>query len=380
VVFAVLFAQVSLYPGVDTLVAALGARGALGGSTWFLGVELVASVAFAWGWGAASDARGARVPLVRVAALVAAGSYVALAVVARTGLQFPVALAVRAAQGAATVGVLSLAMAALVDLPGGYGRNMGAAGVGIGAGPALGAPVGGLLYEAGPLAPLAAAAALSVLVAALVGRVDDRVPAPDGRERGVAAVVARLRDTPGLVVPYAFGFVDRLTAGVFSLAGTLYFRTALGLSPTATGLLLAAFFAPFALLQYPFGALSDRLGRAVPVVVGSVGYGVGVAAVGVAPSVAWVGAAMVAVGVVGAFMSPATAALVTDLAADGDRGVVVAGFNAAASVGFLAGVVLAGSVAGVVGFAGVFLAAGAVEVALAAVAAPAVLRLAPAPE
>jgi MFS family permease len=74
-------------------------------------------------------------------------------------------------------------------------------------------------------------------------------------------------------------------------------------------------------------------------------------------------------------MSPATMALVTDLAAADDRGVAMAGFNATGSVGFLAGVVLGGTVAGRAGFATVFLVAGAVEIALALVAAPVVRRL-----
>jgi predicted MFS family arabinose efflux permease len=69
-------------------------------------------------------------------------------------------------------------------------------------------------------------------------------------------------------------------------------------------------------------------------------------------------------------------ALVTDLAGADERGVAMAGFNATASVGFLAGVVLGGAVAGAAGFATVFLVAGSVEIALALVAAPAVVRLA----
>jgi MFS family permease len=375
-VFAVLFAQVLLYPGIDTLVTALGATGVLDASTRFLAVELGASILFVWLWGLASDARGVRVPLIRLGAVVAALAYAGLALAAGR-LPFAGALALRALQGAATIGVLSLSMTMLMDLPGGHGRNMGAAGVAIGAGTALGAPVGGVLYERGPLVPLVVAAALATGIALLSTRLADRTPTADGAGRagGLAGVVATARATPGLLVPYAFGFIDRLSAGVFALAGTLYFRTGFGLSPTATGLMLALFFAPFALFQYPFGSLSDRLGRAIPVVVGSVGYGLGIVAVGLAPTVTLVGAAMVAVGVVGAFMSPATMALVTDLAAADDRGLAMAGFNATGSVGFLAGVVLGGTVAGRAGFATVFLVAGAVEIALALVAAPVVRRL-----
>lgn len=110
---------------------------------------------------------------------------------------------------------------------------------------------------------------------------------------------------------------------------------------------------------------------------GSIGYGLSVIAVGLAPTVVIVGVAMVAVGVVGALMSPATMALVTDLASEADRGVAMAGFNATGSIGFLAGVVLAGTVADATGFTTVFVLAGAVEVTLAAIAAPAVFRLAP---
>jgi MFS family permease len=381
-----MFAQLLVYPGIDTLVTALGAPAVLGASTWFLAVELAASVLFVWVWGLASDVRGVRVPLLRAGAVLAAASYGALAVLPQlTALPFPGALAIRAVQGAATIGVLSLAMTMLMDLPGGHGRNMGAAGIAIGSGTALGAPIGGLLYGRGPFVPLATAALLALAIAALSTRLADRTPAAGTtgpRERAVLASIASVlepvRATPGLVVPYAFGFIDRLSAGVFALAGTLYFRTVFELSPAATGAMLFLFFAPFALFQYPFGALSDRLGRAGPVVLGSVGYGLGVVAVGLAPTVATVGAAMVAVGVVGALMSPATMALVTDLAGEADRGVAMAGFNATGNVGFLAGVVLAGTVAGATGFTTVFVLAGAIEIALAAVAAPAVFRLAPA--
>lgn len=373
VVYAVLLAQVLLYPGVDTLVAALGADTDLDASMWFLTAEFAAFVVFAVPWGAASDAAGRRVPFVAVSALLGGLGYVLLAVLpAAVSLSFEAVLALRALQGAATVGAFSLSMTMLMDLEGSHGRNMGAGGIAIGLGTATGAPLGGALYGIGPLVPLYLAGgifcALAVVVPLVVadtpldGRLADRSPF-DG-----------LRRTPRLALPYAFGFVDRLTAGFFSLVGTLYFRTAFGLSPGATGLTLALFFAPFALLQYPFGVVSDRIGRRLPIVAGSALYGGAVILVGAVPTVRAAQAAMVGVGVLGALMVPATMALVTDLADSGERGVAMAGFNIAGSVGFLVGIVAGGVAADAYGYVTAFLLVGGLELAVAAVTIPAFLR------
>jgi len=86
-------------------------------------------------------------------------------------------------------------------------------------------------------------------------------------------------------------------------------------------------------------------------------------------------AGMVAVGVLGALMAPATMALVVDLAPSDQRGVAVAGFNAAGSLGFLAGVVGGGLVAEAFGYWPAFAFAGGTEILLALVALPAFLKL-----
>ncbi|WP_226010379.1 MFS transporter [Halomicrobium salinisoli] len=373
IVFAVLFAQVLLYPGIDALVAALGADAALSGSMWFLAAEFAAFVAFAGVWGAASDAVGRRAPLIAIGAIGGAAGYAILAAIPRLGgAGFLAILGLRVLQGASTIGAFSLAMTMLLDLEGGQGKNMGAAGIAIGSGTALGAPLGGQLYEIGPLVPLIAAAGLLAAVAVAALLVEDRAP---GSREGVGAILSSVTDRPALVVPYAFGFIDRFTAGFFALVGTLYFRTAFGLSAGATGLMLALFFAPFALFQYPFGTLSDRIGRTVPVVLGSVCYGLVVIAVGLAPTVELAGAAMVAVGVVGALMAPATMALVGDLAPPDRRGVAMAGFNVFGSVGFLAGILGGGAVADAYGFTAAFGVAGATELLVALVTLPVFLRL-----
>ena len=377
VVFAVLFAQVLLYPGIPELVAALGSTSTLDAGTWFLGAEFAAFVAFASLWGAASDAAGRRVPFVQAGALGGALGYFALAALAVRGdVGFGAVVVVRALQGAATIGAFSLAMTMLMDLPGGHGRNMGAAGIAIGLGTALGAPIGGTLTAAGATLPLVAAGGALLLAGAVVSVVPERARRGRSDDRaGAREAVGVLRDVPALFVPYAFGFIDRLSAGFFALVGTLYFREAFGLDAAATGLVLALFFAPFALLQYPFGRLSDRIGRTIPVGGGSLLYGVAVIAVGLAPTIDVARPLMFVVGVVGAFMAPATMALVTDVAPETRRGTAMGGFNIFGSLGFLTGIVAGGLLADEYGYVDAFLAVGGLEVAIALLAVPALLRL-----
>ncbi|PCR92763.1 MFS transporter [Natrinema ejinorense] len=380
-VFAVLFSQVLLYPGVATLVETLGADAAtsafaatpLDASMWFLVAEFAAYVTFVGVWGIASDVTGRRTPFIVVGSLAGALGYGTLAAVPSVGsVSFEGVLLLRVFQGAMTIGAFSLTMTMLMDLEGGHGRNMGAAGIAIGLGAALGAPVGGQLTELDPRAPLVVAAGLLVCVGGLVSLVGDRTPE---ESRTVRALVDGVRRRPVLSLPYAFGFVDRLTAGFFALVGTLYFQEAFDLDAGMTGLLLACFFAPFALLQYPMGALSDRFGRTVPIVVGSACYGGGILLVGASPSVPTAAIAMIGVGILGALVAPATMALVTDLADESERGTAMAGFNLAGSLGFLCGFLVGGTIAGTYGYGLAFVVVGGLEIAIALVTVPAFLRL-----
>jgi MFS family permease len=382
VVFAVLFAQVLLYPGIPALVVELGGTPAdwggevgaiLDAGKWFLTAEFLGFVAFAGLWGAVSDATGSRTPLVALGAVLGATGYLTLAIAPEI-VVFPYAavLVVRFVQGAATIGALSLAITTLMDLDGGHGRNMGAAGLAIGFGTALGSPIGGQLYELGPFVPLYGAGVVLVLAGLLVTRASEHAPSPSGSLR---AAVGSLRDRPAIAVPFAFGFVDRLTAGFFALVGTVYFQSTFDVGAGTTGLLLSAFFVPFALLQYPFGRLSDRIGRVLPVAIGSMGYGIAIVGVCYAPSVVTAGLAMMLVGVVGALVAPATMALVTDLAAEDQRGVAMGGFNVFGSLGFLAGIVGGATLAGSVSFRAAFLVVGLSEVAIALVLLPLLVRL-----
>ena len=373
VVFVVLFTQLLVYPGVDRLVDALGGAPTIDAGTAFLAVQLGAFVLFSAVWGALSDRVGRRVPFVVAGAVGGTAAYLALAALVVTGLgDFRVALALRFLEGAFTIGAFSLSITMLMDLDGGHGKNMGAAGIAIGGGAALGAPVGGQLYAFGPLAPILLAAALLSAVAVAVSTLPDRAT---GQRRDVAAALDGLRGRPELLVPFAFGFADRFAAGFFGLVGTFYFRDAFGLDPAAIGLLLACFFVPFALLQYLFGALSDRIGRVLPIAAGSVGFGAAILGVGLAPTVPAAAIAMVAVGVLGALVAPATMALVTDLADADQRGAAMGGFNIFGSLGFLGGILVGGWLATRYGYLAAFAVAGGLEIAIATVTLPALVRI-----
>ena len=377
VVWAVLVSQVLVYPGLDGLLVVLGAPGELQAGMWFLLAEFGAFVAFAVLWGAVSDALGRRTALVVVGALGGAASYLLLSLLPALGVGFSGALVVRAVGGAFSIGAFSLAITMLMDLSGGNGRNMGAAGIAIGLGAALGSVVGGQLAMIDPFGPIYAGAAVLAAGGLFAGTLEETPTPPTTRpSRGVGQAVNTLRSRPALGVPYAFGFVDRLTAGFFSLGGVCYFGEVFGLDAAGVGIALALFFLPFALLQYPLGSLSDRIGRFVPIVGGSIGSGLAIVGVGLAWRVEVAMGMMVVVGIAGAFVAPATMALVTDLVEPRERGVAMGGFNVFGSLGFLSGFVIGGVVGSATDYLTAFLVVGGLEIAIAVVALPAVRRLA----
>ena len=390
VVLAVLISQVLLYPGVPRLVVALGAPGGIDAGMWFLVAEFGAFVSFAVVWGAASDALGRRVPLIVVGAAGGAASYLALAALPALGLGFEAALIVRVVGGALTIGAFSLAITLLMDLRGGNGRNMGVAGLAIGLGAAVGSVAGGALADLSTFYPVYAGAAVLAAAGLLAATVDEGTEsdadsegpefgADDADDVGFREVLARTRKTPGLLVPLAFGFVDRLTAGFFALVGVYYFQdpATFGLSATAAGATLALFFVPFALLQAPFGALSDRIGRFHPVVAGSLAYGLATIGVGVAPTYPLAAGLMALVGVCGALMAPATMALVTDLVDPEARGAAMGLFNVFGSLGFLTGFLVGGTATEAFGYTPAFLAVGGLELLIAVALLPAVKAITP---
>src|SRR5699024_1179075 len=110
------------------------------------------------------------------------------------------------------------------------------------------------------------------------------------------------------------------------------------------------------------------VGRFLPVVVGSLLYGVMIIAVGFAPAYLLAAVLMVVVGVCGALVSPTTMALVTDIVPASERGAAMGGFNVFGSLGMLSGFLIGGILAEYYGYLVAFLVAGGLEIVIAVVA------------
>lgn len=178
-----------------------------------------------------------------------------------------------------------------------------------------------------------------------------------------------------MFVPFAFGYIDRLTAGFFAQTGVAYFRDAFYIDAATAGFTLALFFVPFAVLQCPVGSLSDRIGRFLPVIVGSMLYGGAIIAVVFAPRYGIAAGMMVLVGICGALVSPTTLALVTDMVPASERGEAMGGFNVFGSLGMLSGFLVGGTVTEFYGYLPAFLAVGGLEIAIAVLASRVVRQI-----
>ncbi len=336
----------------------------------FLTVEMAAYLVFAPLWGVLSDRTGRRRPFI-VAGLAGSGAvyFAYLGVDSVSTL-----LALRFLQGALSVMGWSTAMTLVADHAeeSRRGRTMGLLGAALILGVGLGAPVGGYVTRhLGARAPLEWAGWIFLVLAVAA------LALPEGGRGGahaprLAEIGAALRARPRLLLPWAFHLVDRLTVGSFIVVFPLYLA-ALGAGDAAhRGRYLGLFLLPFALLQAWTGRLSERTGAALPLVWGTLGYGLVLAFVGLADLLLlW--PAMIALGVLAAFMFPPTLTLTAQLADPRTRGSAMGGFNFAGSLGFALGPLLGAWAQRSGGFATVFAVTGALEIALA-LAGAALLR------
>lgn len=296
----------------------------------FVTVEMLAYVIFGVVWGAVSDRRGERRMFIVIGFFGSALLYYTMSLAPDIGTL----MVLRFAQGALTVMAWSLLMTLALDIAHArsYGAAMGIVGSGLALGIGFGAPIGGFVGDIGPLYPLYVASALFVAAAVAAFVLLDDVPIRNRPESIIVSVRCIARDRRALP-PFLFGFAERFSAGYLVFLLPLYLAYEFGAEPSERGMYLAAFLLPFAILQYPFGKLSDRHSRTRMLAVGGFAYAAMLALLGYTSQAGMV-ALMATSGALAAMLLPASLGLLGDIAPKGEHATYMGGFNAMGSLGF----------------------------------------------
>jgi len=169
----------------------------------------------------------------------------------------------------------------------------------------------------------------------------------------------------GLSVSYYSIFAQYFAFGGVVTLLPLYVRS-LGMEAFHVGMLLAAFAIMFIIVQFPSGALSDKVGRLLPTAAGlslSIVSLVALPSLGVFPLLA---VAMAAYGAGYGMLFPSISALVTDHTVPEERGMATGVFHALLTAGVAIGAPIMGWVGGMVGVKlGLALSSGIMVLALA---------------
>lgn len=278
-------------------------------------------------------------------------------------------LFLRFLQGCFSIIVWQTLMTIVLDLstPNDRGRNMGIFGIllalGMGSGPFL----GGFIADVGVFIPYYVASGLMILVLFLSLFLKE----PTSLKGGVTVKESLniLKSDPKIIVPSLFNFIDRLHMGfiIFALPLIIGLDTSeggLALEPRFRGMAFGIFALPYILLQYPFGKLSDKIGRYPQLLIGSICYGIVLSFVGYfgGESFGVLLTILVFLGLFSGVTSPPSMALVGDSLNDTKKNSAAMGiFTLLGNIGIALGPVIAGSMLQL-GFGLTFLVAGIIEV------------------
>jgi len=264
--------------------------------------------------------------------------------------RLPVHLAlVRALHGASggLVGPATMSVIANYSGETQKGRTMGFYGMSIAAATLAGYVLGGIVivpwlgYEAlffFGAGLLVVGAGLSQLLPGAVkkGGLITKTPSGGGFEK-----VKDLLRRRGLIVAYCSIFAQYFTFGGVVTLLPLHVK-GLGMEQFHVGMLLATFAIMFIVVQFPSGALSDRLGRRIPT---AIGLGLGIISLVILPSQVTFPLLAVAMGVYGVaygILFPSISALVADHTHPEERGMATGIFHALLTAGVAIGAPIMG--------------------------------------
>jgi MFS family permease len=287
-----------------------------------------------------------------------------------TTLSYPLLLLYRFIQGAFTVMIWQTLMTLAIDFADSEsrGKSMGIFGAFLAIGMGLGPALGGVIASFSVFAPYYFAAILNVVVLVLALLALKEPALPKSRPSIVQSFSIMKRD-PGLIVPGLFNFIDRLHIGFILTALPLFLSVVLGLSESLRGLSLAIFATPFIILQYPMGKLADKYGRYIPLVIGSIFFGLVMTSVGYVGSMSFASLLVVLVilGIFAGVTAPASMALVGDIVPQEDSAMGMGIFNFLGNLGITIGPILFGVLIIVSDFVIAFIIAGLLEIVVLAI-------------
>lgn len=352
------------------------------GNFWshaFMSTSLVGAILFAPFAGIIIDRSVSRRKVISLALLGNAICFLLMAIAP----SFSTLMLARFIEGGMHITALSAWLAAGADMSpaGRSGKVMGALGGMLMLGISIGVPLGGVIAGSNALRVLWAAMFVSAITA-LFALSLTTYRHPNGDSPGFRKYLNIIRENPWLMLPYAYTFIDRLCIGVVVSTFTLYMTDILQLTPSERGMELAFFLLPFAALSYFVGRMSDTIGRAGLMAVGSLLFGIVFMFYGYVSGYGLT-VTMVASGVLSAVMFAPNLAMCKDLSPEENRGTAFAGYNVAGSLGFVVGPLLGGGI-----FAGLnaltetlpayqwtFIVSGSFEVLCALISLPFLIKL-----
>ena len=338
----------------------------------FMSANMLGALLFAPFGGLLSDLWQRRKPIILVALGVNAYSLLML----RLDWSYELYLGWRFIEGCAHITALSLVMTMAADQVRERSRGavMGLVGAAIGLGVASGAPLGGYIGHHGGGEQVLLYGILLLIFLLPFAFVFLREQTTQYSHTGLRAMMRALPQNSGLLLPYAFAFVDRLTVGFIVSTLSLYLATVIGLDAAQIGLVMALFLLPFALLTWPAGLLSRHWNPVWMMFIGSAAYGLILAGIGYMDGglIPWL---MFAGGVMASLMYAPSLVLVADLARPEHKALAISGFNFAGSLGFVLGPLSGGALVWLFGsYPPAFIVIGGLEILCVLVFLPLVWR------
>lgn len=277
---------------------------------------------------------------------------------------YSILLLFRFLQGTFTVLAWQTFMTMTLDLstPENRGKNMGIFGTFLAISMGLSPMIGGFLADGGINIPYYVAVAFN-LTALFLSVLILQEPSNIKKKTSVFQNLKAVKDTPELIIPAAFNFIDRFHMGFIIFALPLLILDVLGLEPSMRGIAMGIFALPFIILQYPFGRLSDKVGRYKLLIYGSIGYGIILSLIGLVGTRNYVLLLVVLfiLGTLSGITTSPNMALVGDYVGEENRATGMGFFNFAGNLGIVLGPVIGGALLLSLDYVYTFLIMGIVE-------------------